>query len=992
MKMATKSILLTACLLVCGTAAMAQSKKTGVITDANGEPLIGVTVKEVGTSNGVITDVDGRYSITTTKPNAKLEVSYVGYVPQTITPGQSVQLKEDAAQLNEVVVVGYGTMRRKDVTSSITTVDAKDLNTGVYTDPAQLLQGKVAGLVVTNTADPSGSPSVTLRGASTLRTGEAQEPYYVIDGVPGVDLSLVSPDDIESIDVLRDATATAIYGSKAANGVIIITTKKGKSGTMHVNYSAYVAFDRVAKNLDMMSADELRAYAAANDYELNNDEGANTDWQKEVQQTGIAHSHNVSINGGNDKTSYNASINYINREGVIKGSKMNRVNGRALVSTNVLKDHLKLSLGFNLSEGHFRSVQMGDDGASVLDAMNYYSPCCPVYNADGTYYAHLSVTQNFNPVAMINQDKFQNIRRRYQITTNAILTLLPGLTWTVNYSYMNHQNIYSAYNSIDSQLTEGLEGLATRNTYQGHKQVFETFGNWTKTFGQVHNVGLMVGYSWEEKTDNDGFGLSVHNFYNDDVGWYNLTYANQMNGIDDIQSGSVYTLRMISFFARANYSFNSKYNFQATIRRDGSSAFGKNNRWATFPSVSAAWRLSEEKFIKDLNFFDDLKLRMGYGVSGNSLGFDAYTALQTYGASGWFTYTTSSGETLNYHTLAATSNSNPDLKWEKTGMFNVGLDFAFFNGRLSGTIEYYDKRTSDLIYYYPVSTNRYPYGTMTANVGKISNKGIEVTINAVPVKTKDFQWQTMLNFSHNKNNVEKLSNQEFSVDYIDTADPHIAGFSNATSVQRIMEGQPLGTFYTWEFAGFDENGKSLFYEHDAETNERTGTTTDDPQDKDRTIVGCAQPDLTMGWNNTLTYKKWSLTMFFTGVFGNDIFNCSRAQYNNVSFVASDRNVLKEVATEQHFGDDHAQAPSDRYLEDGSYFRLSSLTLGYNFGKIGDWLQGITVYATANNLFTITGYKGLDPEVSLGGIDPGMEYRQTFYPHTRSYMIGLKVNF
>jgi TonB-linked SusC/RagA family outer membrane protein len=991
MKMATKSFLLTACLSVCGTAAMAQSQKTGVITDANGEPLIGVTVKEVGTSNGVITDVDGRYSITTTKPNAKLEVSYVGYVPQTIKPGQSVQLQEDAAELNEVVVVGYGTMRRKDVTSSITTVDAKDLNTGVYTDPAQLLQGKVSGLVVTNTADPSGSPSVTLRGASTLRTGEAQEPYYIIDGVPGADLSLISPDDIESIDVLRDATATAIYGSKAANGVIIVTTKKGRGGRTNVTYSTYVAFDRVSKKLDMMTADELRDYAAANDFELTNDEGADTDWQDEVEQTGIAHNHNVSISGGNDKTSYNASVNYMNRQGVIKGSRMNRVTGRALVSTNVLKDHLKLSLGLNASEGHFRSVQMGDDGASVLDAMYYYSPCDPVYNEDGSYYENGTISQYYNPIGMINNDKFQNIRRRYQITANAVATILPGLTWTVNYTYMNHQNIYSGYNSVNSQLVQ-TNGQASRNTYQGHKQVFETFGNWTKTFNEKHTVGLMAGYSWEEKVSNDGFGVTVYNFYNDDVGWYNLSYANEINGIDGVTSGAEYTLRMISFYGRANYSYNSKYNFQATIRRDGSSAFGKNNRWATFPSVSAAWRLSEEDFIKNLNVFDDLKLRIGYGVSGNSLGFDAYTALQTYGASGWFTYTDANGNSYLRRTLAATNNANPDLKWEKTGMFNIGLDFAFFNGRLSGTIEYYDKRTSDLIYYYPVSTNRYPYGTMTANVGKISNKGIEFTINAVPVKTKDFQWQTMLNLSHNKNNVEKLSNSQYSVDYIDTANPRIAGFSSTNSVQRIMEGEPLGTFYTYEFAGFDDSGKSLFYEHDEETGERTGNTTDSPQEKDRTKVGCAQPDLTMGWNNTLSYKKWSLTMFFTGVFGNDVFNCTRAQYNNVSAIAAGKNVLSEVATEQHFGDSNAQAPSDRYLEDGSYLRLSTLTLGYNFGKISDWLQGISVYATVNNLFTITGYKGLDPEVSLGGIDPGMDYRQTFYPHTRSYMIGLKVNF
>ena len=981
---------MSASLLLCSTVAMAQSQKTGTVKDVNGNPLVGVTVMEAGTSNGTVTDANGQYSLKTSKPNAKLKVSYVGYESQTITPGQSVVLKEDDATLNEVVVVGYGSMRRKDVTSSITTVGAKDLNQGVYTDPASLLQGKVAGLVVTQNGDPSGTPSITLRGASTLRTGEAQQPYYIVDGVPGVDLSLVSPDDIESIDVLRDATATAIYGSKAANGVIIITTKKGRSGKTNISYNAYVAFDRTLKNLDMMSASDLRDYAKANNLTLPNDEGANTNWRDEVERTGIAHNHNVSISGGNDRTTFSASLDYMNREGVVRGTNMNRLNGRSLVQTKVLKDRLKLSLGLSASQGNFSSVMGNSEGASVMDAMNYYSPLVPVYNADGSYYESSGISQNYNPVALINQDRFKNTHQRFMLNTGGELKITNDLTWTANYTYMNHENRFSGYHSVNSQVDKH-NGDATRNTYFGHKQVFETFGNYSHTFSDVHKLSLMAGYSWEEKTSNDGFGLEVWNFYNDAVGYKNLTYASGDNGyipIENVESGTENTLRMISFYGRVNYSYNSKYNFQATLRRDGSSAFGKNNRWATFPSVSAAWRISEEPFMKKLGIFNDLKLRWGYGVSGNSLGFDAYSAIRTYGATGWFT--ASDGKL--YRKLASDKNANPDLKWERTGMFNVGLDFAVLNSRLSGTIEYYYKKTTDLIYNYDVSTFIYPFGTLAANVGDITNKGIELTINANPVRTKDFSWTTMLNLAHNTNKVVKLSNSEFSAKYINEADPNIAGFSTGASVQRIMEGEPIGTFYTWEWAGYNDAGISQFYVHDETTGKRTGEVTTTPQEKDKTKVGSAQPKLTLGWNNTLNYKNFTLTAFFTGVFGNKIFDAPRAQYSTINLVTTGKNVLKSVATEQKATDVNAQAPSDRYIENGSYFRLSTLSLSYTFKKFNNWINSLTVYGNVNNVFTITGYKGIDPEVELSGLTPGMDWRHSWYPHTRSFMLGVKLNF
>lgn len=746
----------------------------------------------------------------------------------------------------------------------------------------------------------------------------------------------------------------------------------------------------------MMTADELRTYAKENNITLPNDKGANTNWNDEVLRTAISHNHNVSINGGSEKTQYSASMSYQNKQGIVRGTDFERFGGRAFLQTKALNDRLTLAFNVNAAQSKGTTVDSAKDGQSVFDAMNYYSPLVPVTNADGSWYSDKTISQNFNPVSMINEDTFENNKKLLQGTAKGTLDITKDLKWNLSLSYQDEQYIWNEYHTSKSQYNT-RNGEAKRIATENKKKILETYINYDHTFANIHKLGLMTGYSWEQNDDNDSFGLDVYDFYNDNTTFYNLNLANKMDwqngGITSNNNGHLETLRMISFYGRINYSFNSKYLLQATIRRDGSSAFGKNNRWGTFPSASLAWRMSEEKFIKDLNVFDDLKFRVGYGVSGNSLGFGAYSAIQTYSTSGWFNYTNANGTQNSYHTLAAASNANPDLKWERTAMLNIGLDFSFFGGRLGGTIEYYDKRTSDLIYTYEVSTNRYPFGTMPANVGDISNKGIEFTINATPIQTKNFSWQTSLNLSHNKNNVESISNSEYSVDYIRAADPEIAGYSSNADVQRIMEGHPIGTFYTYEWAGYNNQGVSIFYVHDPETGERTGETTTDPEtDRDRTITGCAQPDLNLGWSNNFQYKNWNLDLFFTGVFGQDIYNATAEQYSNVSFVKEGRNVLKSVATEHRATDTQSQAPSNRWIENGSYFRLSSVSLGYTFGKIGNWINSLKLYATCNNVFTITGYSGRDPEINLGGLEPGMDRRTNYYPRTRSFMIGVNMNF
>ncbi|MBQ6190109.1 MAG: TonB-dependent receptor [Bacteroidaceae bacterium] len=994
-------------LFVNSVVAFAQSTVTGVVKDDLGEPLAGTKVQVKGTNNVVMTDANGKFSIRANKGQS-LVFSFVGFSEKTVAVDgkpMNIMMAEDAKTLNDVVVIGYGSLARKEVASSITSLRPQDMDIAVVTSPEQMLQGKVPGLVITNSSDPNnGTASISLRGASSLRDADgAMEPYYVVDGVPGVSLSLVAPEDIESIDVLRDASATAIYGSKAANGVIIVTTKKGsKSGRTNVTYSGYVAADKTMKTLDMMNASQLKEVASLTpgfDPVALIGYDANTNWRDEVLRTSFTHSHNLSINGGHNKTSYSASLNYLDKDGVVRGSDMNHLTARTFVQTSILKDHLDISISLNGSvknKHHGAEVKAGatdTQGKSILNAMYYYSPLVPARLADGSRYNSITagngISQFYNPLTMIEEDRSNETEKLLQGVGKLTAHIIEGLDLNMNFSYQNQQTIYNNYNSTNSEI-EQKHGLASRWTISNIDKQMEAYANYSHLWNDKHKLALMAGYSWEQRDRNDGFGLNVWNFYNDYTQYYNMGLGNDFDR-SSIRSYQMTTLRMISFYARANYAFDNRYMLQATIRRDGSSAFGKDNRWGYFPSASFAWRISEEKFMKDQNIFNDLKFRIGYGVSGNSLGFDPYAARLLYNGGSTFPY----GD-REYITLSAIANDNPSLKWERTGMLNLGIDFEVLNGRLGGTIEYYDKRTKDLIHSYTVSTNRYQFDKLPANVGEISNKGVELTINAIPVQGKEFQWNTTFTLSHNKNRVEKLSNAAFSVDYLDQGS--IDAGANGT-VQRIMEGCPIGQFYTYHWVGY-ENGQSVYtnFDYDEDGNLFENGTTTNPGDEDRIKAGSAQPKVTFSWSNTLTWKKWSLSAFFQGVAGNKIFNGKEAFYGNIALVNTGKNattsLYKLVTEDPSRAVDVARHStlSDRYIEKGSYLRLSALTLGYDFGRMGDWIQNLRLYATINNVFTITGYNGTDPEVSLGGLTPGIEWAQASYPRTRTYLFGVNINF
>lgn len=976
---------------------------TGTVTDKTGEPLIGVTVKIEGTNTGTATDIDGNYRLDNAL-GKKLQFSYIGYVTQTIKATADkldVVMQDDDVLLDEVVVVGYGTMKKKDLTGSITTVNSKDLNVGAYTDPGQLLQGKVPGLVVVQNSDPNGGVnSMTLRGASTLNGSTS--PLYVVDGIPGVDLNLVPPADIESIDVLRDASATAIYGSKAANGVIIVTTKRGLEGPARVSYQGYVSWERIANDHQMMTGDELRAFAAENNININNDLGYNTNWAKEVQRTGFATNHNLSISGGGKNTTYNASVNYIKRDGIIKGVGNNLFTARAYVESKMLKDHLTLAVGVNGNVRNEWGVPRGDQGKSVYNAMYYYSPLVPVKNEDGTWYSDKTISQNYNPLIQIYEDKSQATLKRYQVTGKAIIKIIDGLLLNGNFSYQNSSWDYRSYLSHKSE-TNSRNGEANRNYTTDVYKLMELYANYDKTFKDIHKLSLMAGYSWEQSDNGDGFSATGYDFYDDSLGWWDIGMANQWD--TDPVSGNVRsTKRMISFYARGNYSLDSRYIFQAAVRRDGASSFGSNNKWATFPSFSAAWRFSDESWLEGLRNVADLKLRVGWGQSGNSNGFDIYTARFFYQAGSRFDYTDPvTGEKKSYKSLNAARNQNDNLKWETTSMLNIGLDYSFLGGRINGTIEYYNKDTKDMIWDYSVSTTRYPVGSLTANVGRMRNRGFEFTINAIPIQGP-FTWSTSFNLSHNQNKIISISDPTagFNAGILNMYGPSLPGASTATT-QRILEGEPIGTFYMWKWAGYDEKGNSVFYTFNKSNEETSGELcldengnpilTSTPEEKDRVIVGNAQPTVTLGWNNNLTWKNWDLNIFFTGVFGQKIFNEPKAFFSYIGYVAAGKNILKSTPTFQRADDGYSSLPSDRWLEDGSYFKLATITLGYTFRNcFKGWLNDIRIYVSANNVFTITKYSGRDPEICLDGLMPGHDSRNDHYPRTRQILVGLNVNF
>ncbi len=952
---------------------------TGTVTDSVNAPLQGVNVYFKNSKKIVTTNNQGHFSIPITEGNTLLVFSYVGFEKKEVNIGNNrsieVSLKISAAQLNDVVVMGYGKSSKKNITGAITSISSENFNQAVTGSPAQLLQGKVAGLNIANSGDPNSKPTAILRGPSTLRDG-ANEPFYVIDGIPGASIDLVAPSDIASIDILKDASSTAIYGSRAANGVIMITTKRPKQGQTRLSYSPYVGLETVSNQIDMLTGDQLRDYITKNGQTLasqNNNPGANTNWQKEVQRNGVSQNHNLAISGNSGPTLFGASINYFDNQGIIKTTSLNRVIAKVNVEQKFFNDRFKL--GFSIINSTTKHIDVPQ--GSLFGNMLVYMPTVNIKQAGGSYTEDFSRGGYLNPVGIINNNKIDGKEEKILLSGLAEVRIINGLTYTLSITKQKENSAVNIYNNKNSGLAVGANGKAYRGDYENTKQVVESYFNYDKTIGK-HNLRLLAGYSWQQDRNNDGFGVATQGYTNDLLTYYNL-YVSNPNTVGNItfDNAAISTLRLISYYGRVNYTFNDRYLFQASLRKDGSSAFGANKQWGYFPAVSAGWRINKEAFMQNQHLFDDLKLRAGYGVSGNSLGFDAYTAILRYGSAGRY-YSNGQLQTA----LGVVQNENPNLKWESTSMMNIGLDFSLFKNRLIGSVDYYVKNTSDLIWNYPVSTTQYFVNVLTANLGQVRNSGLEFTLNATPVKTRNFAWNTSFNIAHNKNEVVSLSSDKFSLSSIPTA--YLGGQGQTGNwSQIVMEGQPIGTFNLWHYAGKNAAGVSTFTKAD-------GTIiATQPLTSDYKVPGSAQPKFTFGWNNTFTYKNFDINFFVRGVSGNKILNNTLASLNNPAN-ATNLNIPRFTLNESA-KDNVAYLTSDRYLENGSYLRMDNATIGYNIKVKTAAISKLRLYVAGTNLFTITSYSGIDPEINIGGLTPGIDNRN-FYPKTRSLIIGANIIF
>ena len=954
-------------------------KASGTVTDDNNEPLVGATVKVEGAPTGVITDLDGKFSVSCNS-NSTLDISYIGFVSQKVKAGQNLKivLTTDARTIDETIVVGigYGTMRKSDLTGAITSVQAKDLKQGVITSAEQMLQGKVAGLsVVQSSGSPENGASLRLRGGTSLSASNG--PLVVVDGIPGVDFNSVQPSEIVSIDVLKDASAAAIYGSRGANGVIIVTTNRTATDkeTKSLQYNGYIAFATVAKKLDLLSANQWRGYVRQNNISGALDYGADTDWQDELLRTAISHSHNVSFSNSRKNSGYRVSLTYNNNEGVIVRNNMNRLAASVSAYQYGLNNRLRLEAGINSNFDSWHPID-----ARIFEREVNLNPTVPVYNPDGSF-TQISGTNTENPVEINANREQHNKRHRYLGYAKIELEILKGLKAVANGSYEFQHTTGGIYKPTYARMEgQSEKGWGQRTYAEYTNRQIESYLSYDNTFKKEHHLNLMAGYSYLDNV-NEGFGATRSGFETNAFGFNNLGAGT------DYRQSDVYSYKsktkLISFYGRANYSYLGRYMATFTIRHDGSSVFGADHKWGDFPSASLSWRISDEPFMKATqSWLDNLKLRLGYGVTGNQSGVAAYKSLPILSATGAAYYDPTSGTWKNSYTQ--TQNVNPDLKWESTAQWNLGIDFSILN-RIYGTIELYHKKTSDLLWTYPVPQPPYIVGTMLANVGDMVNKGVELTLGANIIRSKDFTFDANMSLSYNSQKISKLSNSTYEAVGLQAGSLHnIRGLSGIYS-QTIREGYPAGTFWGPKCKGIDEKGNYILDDNDGKGYD----------------LGSAMPKWNLGISLNATYKNFDLTVSGYGMFGQKVLNATRLELFDPSRLPA-QNTLDDFLSSGIKGDPMF---SDYFIENGSFFRLQSITLGYtilSLKKIG--IERLRFYATIENLFCITGYKGVDPEIYipdnvLNGpgidrliIDNSTGDGATYSPRPRTLSIGVNFAF
>lgn len=949
----------------------------GSVKDSQGEPLMGATILVKGTSNGAMTDLNGEFHLSVANEDVILVISYVGMTAQEILVGKrtvfDIILLNDSNNLDEVVVIGYGSTTKKELTGSVASLKSEDFNKGDRTDPMGLLQGKVAGLSIVNAqgGDPNQTAEFMLRGASTLSGGAS--PLVVVDGVPGVSLNSVSPSSISSIDVLKDGSAAAIYGTRGTNGVIIITTKKAIPGEAKVEFSTYLSTQSVVKKLDNLTAEEFRNTLSIKfpGSESSYDYNGNTDWFDEITRVPYSYNSELSLTGGSVGLSYRASVNYHDNKGLVMKNGLSRLNTSLSVNQKGLND--RLNVVYKIA---YSTLDREKSDTWALQQAFRYNPTEPVYDdsnpISGGYSLNSTPFEYYNPVAMINERDNVGTENYFTGSLDASFEIFDGFKVGALVSLIRNNTQNSEYRSRFYPIALGTNGEAYKQSLVSTQDLLELRAEYSKVIDK-HKIQGFVGYSYQGQSfesfsaRNKGFDMDSQSYNNLGAGNALLEGSAQMSSYKE-------SSKLIGFYGRLMYNYDSKYLFSASIRREGSSKFGANHKWGLFTAASLGWVMTGENFMSNVKWVNYLKIRAGYGVTGNQE-IDNYLSLQLLQSDPYYKVL-NNGEWIN--TYAPTSNENPDLKWEEKEEFDIGFDFSLLDSKITGTLDYYNRNTNDLLWWYnvPVPPNLYPQ--TYDNVGKINNQGIEFGVDYKVIDKVDFSWTTNLNYSKNKNKLVSFSNSAKGYEMSKIQEGFISTDLKTYTID-IVEGEPLGNFVGPVFLGIGDDGNSIFKDVDGD-----GTIN---QEVDRELIGNAYPAFQLSWGNTFKYKNFDLDIFFRGVFGQEILNYHRMYYDNFAYFGSKNILASALENINYIG---AAEYSSRYIEDGSYIKLDNVTLGYNFKSTGTF-KSIRFYVSGQQLLTITNYKGADPEVSIAGLSPGID-NYSYYPRVKTYTIGINATF
>ena len=961
-----------------------------MVLDEQGEPIIGANIVEKGTTNGTITDIDGNYTLTLNDlKKAVLQFSFIGY--NTLEEGVKgrnkvdVKLAPSVVNLGEVVAIGYGTQTRKEITGSVANVSEENFNKGVNRDASDLLQGKVAGLQITSgSGDVTRSSQIRLRGTSTLQND--QGPMIVIDGVPGGDMSTVSPSDIESISVLKDASSAAIYGSRAAGGVILITTKRGSGAKTQINYDGYVTMDKVANKPDMLNASEWRDVnkQLGSDISQYDKYNADTDWFGALLRTGISQNHALSLSGGSSKSNYRASYTYLDRKGIARDNWMKRHSFRFQFQQRAINDRLRIGL-----TGAATLTDMQATFADYFIAAYNNVPVVPIYNEDGSYFTGNDNAYNQGNMVKAQDENYKLFKNNYFYGQGDVqFEVIEGLNVKANLYKSRYTSDYSQWESPDNALGGGAgnslgdssNGYAKRRNFVWDRELMEWTADYNKSFGaeEKHKLNALLGYSWETNGYQSQESLATQ-FSVASMG------ANSIQAGNDLKIGNVTSskndYKLISFFARAHYSYDERYMITATMRRDGSSKFGANHKWGWFPAASAAWRMSSLPAIKNIEAINDLKLRFSYGVTGRS-GFPKYSALARYEQGGY--WLDDNGQWTQ--AWGPTNNPNPDLHWEKQISYNLGVDFSLLKNKLSGSLDAYVKQGKEVISNYDAPLPPFMFDQIFTNVASTSSKGLELTLNWDVVNMKDFSYSTNLVASFTKSKLDKFSNGTYQKGYMDRYLLPAPG--NPGYAQRLQDGVEIGSFYGLRYAGVDDNGNMLVWK-DAKIGGEKILANGEASDTDKDYIGHGTPRYSLSWGNTFRYKGFDLSLYFQGRFDYQILNMYQMYYG---LVAEPGMNLLEDAYGKNGHIKSGKVMCDYFLEDGDYFRLDNITLGWTPKLDTKWISNLRVYATVKNAFTITKYSVMDPtSVDINGLEPGISGLNV-YPIARSFTFGIQISY